>query len=78
LELPDIINSESGHEFSSPLSDGKVYSFPFCGNDSDAEVLEKLSGLTMLGECAENYREPRNCIITGIPTTNKHHLARMY
>tara|TARA_S200000501_G_scaffold355738_2_gene377761 strand:- start:6071 stop:7591 length:1521 start_codon:yes stop_codon:yes gene_type:complete len=78
LELPDIISSGSDYQFSSPLSDGKVYSFPFCGNDSDAEALEKLSGLTMLGECVENYPEPRKCIITGIPTTNKHHLARMY
>ena len=78
LELPDIISSGSDYQFSSPLSDGRVYSFPFCGNDSDAEALEKLSGLTMLGECVENYPEPRKCIITGIPTTNKHHLARMY
>ena len=78
LELPEIISSGSDYQFSSPLSDGTVYSFPFCGNDSDAEALEKLSGLTMLGECVENYPEPRKCIITGIPTTNKHHLARMY
>lgn len=78
LELPDVISSGSDYQFSSPLSDGTVYSFPFCGNDSDAEALEKLSGLTMLGECVENYPEPRKCIITGIPTTNKHHLARMY
>ena len=78
VELPDIIKSDEGHEFSSPLNDGTVYSFPFCGNDSDAEVIEKLSGLTMLGECVEKYSEPKNCIITGKHTTNKHHMARMY
>ena len=78
VELPDIIKSEDGHDFSSPLIDGTVYSFPFCGNDSDAEVIEKLSGLTMLGECVDKYSEPRNCIITGKQTTNKHHMARMY
>ena len=78
VDLPEIIISDNGHEFSSPLSDGKVYSFPFCGNDSDAEVLEKLSGLTMLGECVEKYSEPRNCVISGKSTTNKHHMARMY
>jgi prolyl-tRNA synthetase len=77
-ELPDIINSDNGYELSSPLSDGTVYSFPFCGNDSDAEVLEKLSGLTMLGECVDQYPEPRNCVITGNLTTNKQHIARMY
>ena len=78
VELPDIIKSDDGHVFSSPLNDGTVYSFPFCGNDSDAEVIEKLSGLTMLGECVEKYSEPRNCVITGKQTTNKHHMARMY
>ena len=78
VELPDINMSKDGHQFSSTLHDGTVYSFPFCGNDSDAEVIEKLSGLTMLGECVEKYSEPRNCIITGKQTTNKHHLARMY
>ena len=78
VELPDIIKSDDGYEFSSPLNDGTVYSFPFCGNDSDAEVLEKLSGLTMLGECVEKYSVPRNCIISGKPTTSKHHMARMY
>ena len=78
VELPHIIKSDDSHNFSSPLNEGVVYSFPFCGNDSDAEILEKLSGLTMLGECIEEYSEPRNCIMTGKPTTKKHHIARMY
>lgn len=78
LELPGLIKSDEGYEFSSPLNEGIVYSFPFCGNDSDAEVLEKLSGLTMLGECLEEYSEARKCIITGKLTTNKHHMSRMY
>ena len=77
-ELPEISKDQEGFHFSSPIEDGKVYSFPFCGSDSDAEILEKLSGLTMLGECAEEYEEARNCVMTGIPTTKKQHLARMY
>ena len=77
-ELPEISKDQEGFRFSSSIEDGKVYSFPFCGSDSDAEILEKLSGLTMLGECAEEYEEARNCVMTGIPTTKKQHLARMY
>ena len=76
--LPEIIKTDDGYEFESPLEDGIVYSFPFCGNDSDAEILEKLSGLTMLGECVEEYSEIRNCVITGTGTTKMQHLARMY
>ena len=77
-ELPEISKDQEGFRFSSSIEDGKVYSFPFCGSDSDAEILEKLSGLTMLGECVEEYEEARKCVMTGIPTTKKQHLARMY
>ncbi|MEC9147034.1 MAG: aminoacyl--tRNA ligase-related protein [Candidatus Thermoplasmatota archaeon] len=77
-ELPEISNVGEGHQFTSPIVDGMVYSFPFCGTDSDAEILEKLSGLTMLGECVEEYDKPRKCVITGKKTTKKQHLARMY
>ena len=77
-ELPEISKEGDGHKFSSPIIDGMVYSFPFCGTDSDAEILERLSGLTMLGECVDEYEKPRKCVITGKETTKKHHLARMY
>ena len=77
-ELPQITNDDGEYRFSSPVNEGIVYSFPFCGTDSDAEILEKLSGLTMLGECVDEYDQPRECVMTGVRTTKKQHLARMY
>jgi len=77
-ELPQITNDDGEYKFSSPVNEGMVYSFPFCGTDSDAEILEKLSGLTMLGECVDEYDQPRECVMTGVRTTKKQHLARMY
>ena len=50
----------------------------FCGSDADAEVLEKTSNLTLLGEALEQFSEPRPCIVTGEMTTIRQHLARMY
>ena len=60
------------------IDDGIVYEIAFCGNDSDAELLEKKTGLTLLGECDEKFDKPRICVVTGEPTTKKQYLARMY
>ena len=37
-------------------SDGAIFEVAFCGTDADAEVLEKSSGLTLLGEALEPLR----------------------
>jgi len=63
---------------SSLIEDGVVYEIAFCGNDSDAEILEKKTGLTLLGECDEHFEEPRICLVTGEQTTKKQYIARMY
>jgi len=60
------------------IEDGKVYEFAFDGNDSDAEVLERATGLTFLGDCIEPFNESRPCAVTGRMTTRRQHLARMY
>ena len=44
----------------------------------DAEVLEKATGLTLLGDCVTPYDTPKDCAVTGKPTTRRQHLARMY
>ena len=58
--------------------DGHIFEVAFCGTDSDAEVLEKNSNLTLLGEALEPFSESRPCIVTGQMTTIRQHLARMY
>ncbi len=58
--------------------EGHIFEVAFCGTDADAEVLEKTSGLALLGESLEPFSEPRPCIVTGEMTTIRQHLARMY
>ncbi len=62
----------------SSIENGIVYQIAFQGNDSDAEFLEKKTGLTLLGECVDEFPEERNCIITGKATKTMQHIARMY
>jgi len=60
------------------VEDGLVYEIPFEGSDSDAEFLEKSTGLTLLGECDDKFDGPRKCIVTGKSTFNRQYIARMY
>ena len=76
--FPGISESESGWVLDGPIDDGIVYEMAFDGNDSDAEVLEKATGLAFLGDCSEPYIEARPCAVTGRMTTRRQHLARMY
>ena len=62
----------------SSIENGIVYQIAFEGNDSDAELLEKKTGLTLLGECDDEFPEERNCLITGKATKRMQHIARMY
>ena len=72
----DQIKSDSlgGNE----IEVGVVYEIAFDGNDSDAEILEKNTGLTLLGECDEEFEDPRPCLVTGNLTRKRSHIGRMY
>ncbi len=76
--LPSIEGIEGNFEFTEQLEVGIVYELAFDGSDSDAEVLEKLTGLTLLGDCDKSFDEPRPCAITGKLTQRRQHVARMY
>ena len=60
------------------ILDGHIYEVAFDGSDADAELLEKTTGLTILGDAMTEYSEDQNCVITGNVTRRKQHLARMY
>ena len=60
------------------IIEGQIYEVAFDGTDSDAEVLEKSTGLTILGDTMTEYSEPQPCIVSGTMTTRCQHLARMY
>jgi len=65
-------------DLDSPIEEGKIYEIAFDGNDADAELLEKTTGLTLLGDDVQPYSEEKPCIISGKMTTRRQHLARMY
>ena len=60
------------------ILDGHIYEVAFDGTDADAEILEKTTGLTILGDAMNGFTESQTCILTGKPTLRKQHLARMY
>ncbi len=72
----DNLDYDSSHE--SSIESGFVYEIAFEGNDSDAEFLEKKTGLTLLGECDDEFPEQRKCIVTGESTFKRCFIARMY
>jgi prolyl-tRNA synthetase len=77
-QLPDLKETDTGWVIDGVIDEGMVYEFPFDGNDADAEIIEKITGLTLLGDCQPCYSEEVPCIITGKLTTRKQHIARMY
>ena len=68
----------SANNLSDLEGENSIFEVAFCGTDADAEVLEKSSGLTLLGEALEPFAEPKPCIVTNERTTTRQHLARMY
>jgi prolyl-tRNA synthetase len=61
-----------------PIIDGHIYEVSFDGSDADAELLEKSTGLTLLGESMATYDDEQICVVSGKTTMRKQHLARMY
>ena len=76
--LPSLVGEEGNLEFTEQFEEGIVYEAAFDGNDSDAEVLEKLTGMTLLGDCDNSFEETRVCVITGKSTQRRQYIARMY
>jgi prolyl-tRNA synthetase len=77
-KLPDSSMEDGNLIFTSKIQDNLVYELAFDGNDADAELLEKSTGLTLLGDCEIIYDVAKPCVITGNLTTKKQHLAKMY
>ena len=77
--IRDSIKDENGNSvLKEPIQDGLIYELAFDGSDSDAEALEKSTGLTLLGDADMPFPDPVPCAITGNPTTRRQHIARKY
>ena len=50
----------------------------FDGSDAEAEMIEKSTGLSFLGDSTTPYSKSLPCIITGKSTARRIYLARTY
>ena len=76
-KLPKLIN-EDGWKLSEKIENDMVYWTAFEGTDSDAEIIERLTGLTFLGESLDDLDSEMECCITGKNTNCKVFLAKTY
>ena len=77
-KLPNFTVDGNNLQFSEPIQTNKVYEFAFAGNDAEAEMIEKSTGLSFLGDSTKLYDKEQPCIITGILTTRRIYLAKTY
>ena len=47
------------------VSDGHIYELAFDGSDARAEVIERTTGLSFLGDATDPYDSERPCHMTG-------------
>ena len=77
--LPSLYRAKNGSwELTEALEEDKVYWMAFNGSDADAEVIEKLTGLSFLGDSLEGLSEEELCCMSGRMTRRMSYLARTY
>ena len=64
--------------FGQPVEKGMVYEMAFDGNDAEAEMIEKATDLSFVGDSTTPYKKKVACVITGKPTTRRVFLAKTY
>ena len=60
------------------IEEGRIYEMAFDGTDAHAEIIERLTSLTFLGDDVEPYPTAVPCHMTGVMTTRRVILARTY
>ena len=77
-ELPKFIEHNETWSMQGEINDGKIYQMPFEGTDAHAEIIEKATGLTFLGDATEDYDTELACYMTGKMTKRRVILAKTY
>ena len=77
-KMPNLKITGSNISFEEDLEDGYVYEMAFNGNDAEAEMIEKETGFSFLGESTSPYSKERECIVSGKPTNKRVFLAKTY
>ena len=78
VRLPDFENNDGHWTIKGEIIDGKIYEMPFEGTDAHAEIIEKQTGLTFLGDSVDEYESLIPCHMTGKMTKRRVILAKTY
>ena len=76
--LPAMINEDGAWRLDGEVDDGHIYELAFDGSDAHAEVIERATGLSFLGDATDPYDSERPCHVTGKPTNRRVLLAKSY
>ena len=77
-DLPEFTEENGNWVMDGEVIDGKIYQMPFDGTDAHAEIIERATGLTFLGDSTEPFDNEIPCHMSGKPTTRKVILAKTY
>ena len=76
--LPKFTNQDGSWKMMGEIVDGKIYEMPFDGTDAHAEIIERQTGLTFLGDSTNEYDEEIPCHMSGKMTKRRVILAKTY
>ena len=76
--LPTFKQEEESWSMEGDVKDGHIYELAFDGSDADAELIERMTGMSFLGDATEPYVNERPCHISGNMTTRRVLLAKSY
>jgi prolyl-tRNA synthetase len=76
--LPSFEENDGNWTMSETIDDGLIYELPFDGTDAHAEVIERATGLTFLGDATDPYDTEKECLMSGVMTTRRVILAKTY
>jgi len=76
--LPPFSEQDGKWTMDGEVEDGHIYELAFNGSDAHAEVIERTTGLSFLGDATDAYEEERPCHMTGQPTKRRVFLAKSY
>jgi len=76
--LPTFTRNKNELIFDKAIEPDCVYEIAFDGNDAEAEMIEKSTNLSFLGDSIEPYKKDMRCVISGKTTKRRLFLSKMY
>ena len=76
--LPPFVEENGQWKMDGEVKEGHIYELPFDGSDSHAEIIERSTGLTFLGDSTDEFPDERPCHMSGKLTKRRVLLAKTY